>query len=392
MCRIKDSEGNTVEYIIVDKKNNKTVKISADKLKKLSHYVSNARLLNNGEFRANPECKIDTVVNSDLSICIANNALVNKNINVNTFKGECYGINFINICRKIRELAASNKIVMDKAFAKHSSNSGNNIHLIKLIRACGIQEQDFIRSYLSHIQPYSLEYFQKRKDKSGDDVWLSDVGYRVKLVIKLRKKNNTEMILVSFHESNIIRHASNVKKMTQIPGSGLDPNKMCAVIVDTVNDIRDSGGMRYAIKFTVQRGFIVRIMSCFSDYYAKGVAFVKYDIIRANYQSMIDNLLDKLRDTYCDNVSNSIIGLNIDKVSIISFGYSVVNNISLLIDCFSFYTGKSDRRMLIEIANNILAEVPIEKAKELGNALKDKYESTAEYNNQLYKEVICLCQ
>lgn len=56
----------------------------------------------------------------------------------------------IKVCKKIRNLAKLNRIVLDNS----THRSGLNQHLFDYIEYCGLDTLTFIKSYLSNLQPY----------------------------------------------------------------------------------------------------------------------------------------------------------------------------------------------------------------------------------------------
>lgn len=373
--RYKDSNGRTIAYLIQD--GNKQERMPAEIVQQLSNFVENARLLENGEFRAIEGEKIDT--QTDVTNLKIDKKLlpVKKSVVVEAdLASEFYGQEYINICKKIRMYALKGAIRFDKATTPHGGNDGKNTHLFKLIEACGISKEEFMLGYLSVIQPYSLSSFQHTKEPN-DQKWMCDIGYKVSLIIKIEKWLNGEIMTVSFHESNIHGNFN--------WGSKDFSDKLCAVIVDKVKEYEGRG---YKVGYTVQRGFIKEQIKSTTQYYKNGIALVKYSDIKETYDDLMTLLFDKIRGSYCDENLENIRDIRPDTklLSFLSIGYTPINNINLLIDSFGNYKDQKSRVAIAEMTNNILSEMPPERLVELKIALKDKF--GIEYNNELYKLIM----
>ena len=382
--RIKNDKGIIEAYEIEDIATGVKSIVNPLELVKKHKLIQNAILLKNGEFRAKQGYKIGTEVKYMDNVSISMNSVIPKRTNSSTFKECYYGKEFINICRKIRRLAYADRIIIDKTISKHSSNAGNNVHLIETIEACGVSIKEFIRGYLSVIQPFCFETFQKKKVKDNSDVWLCDIGYRVKLVIEISNINNSEAMLVSFHESNIVRGTG----ITQSLGMKDFSDKPCAVMVDKCNEFVGNNGSIYEVAFSIQRGFIRDTLNYKTKHYNKGIALIDYKDIKERYQSKIDKILDNLMESYYDGSSIIDIKMDMGKVSFLSIGYSPINNICLMVDCFNTYTGKNDRLVIMEVVNNLLSEMPLESVDDLKRAISSKFGRIVNYDNQLYTNIM----
>lgn len=373
--RHKNINGETVGYTVQDNINEAYL-LKEDAIR-LTNLIENARLLSNYEFRANDGCTIETVVDT------SNLRVINANISPINISGkgyigiqDYYGKGFLNICLKIRNYANKGNLIIDKR--QHKGNNGKNLHLFKMIDACGISVEDFVKGYLSVLQPFSLTYFQESKELSKGNIWISDVGYGVKLVIKIDENRETPMV-VSFHESN--------KNGSFMKGRETFFDKPCAVIVEKVNELPNG----YGVDYCIQRGFIrTTIHSATSEYDNKtGVALVDYTKIREHFSDTMELVLKQLTKTYMDIVEENTVSISIEKhglesLSFMSIGFATVNNISLLIDLYARYTDTRSRIMLTSITQNLLSEVPEPKLYEIKVALKEKYEGT---RNKLYLSI-----
>ena len=154
VTRYKEA-GVTVAYDV--EMNNKIKHLDATAVKELAEFVENAELMTTGEFRAlKGEC-INTVAttpvlseNGDCSVRLPVMGLPSCQFG----EPDCYGKEFIKVCRRLREFARKNNFTVD--MSEHKANGGRNTQLFKLIEACDTNVHNFIRMYLYNIQPYSL--------------------------------------------------------------------------------------------------------------------------------------------------------------------------------------------------------------------------------------------
>lgn len=379
--RHKSEDGRLLGYTIKD---NSTVSfVDYEKAIALSPFIENAVLQKNNVYRAKSGNTIETVVeytNSNKKVRGTNLPALKKNINPkkanNISSLDYYDKDFISICRKIRKYAYSNNIVIDTT--PHKSNIGRNTHLFDLIKLCDINLKVFIKRYLSVIQPYSLSKFQAKKSPS-DQIWLCDIGYNTSLVIKINESDKTKPVVVSFHESNISSRF--------IRGNKNFMDKPCAVLVDKVTELP----LGYGVDYTVQRGFITYTIHSATQSYNNGVALVKYSDIKTLVDDTLDNIFSELQSTYYDGEDNDITTLSVkrkdsDKVYFMSLGFTTVNNFCYLIDLFSQYTDKKSRLAIVEIIENIIAEIPRDRFKCIQEALKKRYLQNS--TNGLYKLIV----
>jgi len=394
--RIKSKTGAVIGYLVENSITRAKSEIAAmvlvDYVRTGACSVVNARLLSNRQFKANEGCSIPTVVKDGVSNkslpTVRGSVSVSKNkgnASGNTKSPDIYGYRFINICKKIRKLAIEGKLLYEDAMNPHVSNSGNNVHLIKLIKECGVKVEDFIRGYFSVLQPYSLELFFASKVEGTDNIWLCDVGYNVKLVMKFRPLNRGEYMVVSFHESTMLRGG----RLTQGYGRKVFDNKPCAVIIDEVlASYQDSNGREsHSISYTVQRGFMRLTFRGTSCNVRNGVALVSYADIRNAYQSMLDNVVDKLGESYYDTASVQELKLSLAKTSFISIGETPVNNIMLMLDCYIEYHDNKSRLVIVELTSHILKRLSAESLSRVKLALAEKY-GRSMFNNSLYNQIM----
>ena len=323
---------------------------------------SNAIVLSDGSVRAKRGSHIDTLIDKqELTVRHPKVMSIKGRQNVGTYSGEHY----ISVCKKIRLCACSDNIKID--LTAHKSNEGRNVHLFSLIEACGISVRDFIRGYLSVLQPCFLEdYWATEQDKT--QTWICDIGYMTSILIKIHNMDGDSPIVISFHESN--SKGRSRKRHTELQGT------RCAVIVDGVKEVINKG---YHINFTLQKGFLRYNLEADTLYYNKGVALIPYELMSDHLDSAMRLRLQQMAVSYYGEDSNADIYYNttvptrFDDLSFLSYGFSTTNNICMLLDLFSKTTDVRSRVAIIDLSCKLLMESSLIKRQEIISALKVKY-------------------
>ena len=290
-----------------------------------------------------------------------------------------YGQGMIKDCRQIRLAMMSGKVVIDET--PHKVNNGYNTHLFKLIKASGMTLKNFISGFLSVLQPYALSLFMSNRVPS-QHIWLVDMGYRYKLVVKVCNDTvSGETVVVSFHESN--SHGR--------PNRGVASfnDKLCAVFVDRSEKQSDD---TYKVQFTVQKGFIRTRVSAITGYLKNDVALVKYSSIQGVFNTCMHRVWEKLNEEYYGSGENSTLFVGVDgldNLSFLSYGYFDFNSLCFLLDLYSRYTSDMDRRVLLDVVCNVISELSEVRKQELLSGLHAKYGIASDMQkNALYLAVI----
>lgn len=374
LARCKDINGEVIAYKI-NNDGNIFYMSSGDALAN-KHLITNAYVVNGKYFRALKGHNIETICDlSNLSNIIKPVSFKNKIDNSNIYETDYYGKEFINICKKIRRYAISGKLTVDKS--THKSNRGNNIHLFKLIESCGITVDSFVKGYLSTIHPYYLEKFSQGNSLTNHDIWVCDIGYKTKLLIKINDYDTNKPIVVSFHESN--------KHDSYKTGKHNFSDKPYAVIADNV--VQSNSG-NYIVKYTVQRGFLRHSgIRSVTKYFKNDIALVKYSDIKETFDDEVNNIIDKLSQIYIERnleAKDSLYVTKLDstELSFMSLGVTPTNNLSLLIDMHSGSGNHKIRTLASNLAEHITSELTETKSLELREALQLKY--GINYTNELY--------
>ena len=125
----------------------------------------------------------------------------------------------ISVCAKLRRLAKLERLSLD--MTEH--RSGLNRHLFDYIAYCDRDVLDYIREYLSNLQPYMIE---RRKDQEAKKSFICVIDnlYRVSVYIKADTTQFQEAV-ISFHEdnkrgiaktNNLIRYSSHNQELVPI--------------------------------------------------------------------------------------------------------------------------------------------------------------------------------
>lgn len=289
---------------------------------------------------------------------------------------DCYGGRFVDDCRAIRRLATAGRI--DIGF---EGGIGSDFHLVKLLESCGVSIRAFIQGYLGVLQPYSLEFFWQ----SNTDTWLIILGYRTEMVLELCENSNGQYLSLVLSERHLLRSG---EMLTRSLDKEDFVDKPCAVLIDRKGFPSGAvGNLRTEVAFIVQRSFIRSNIKARVKDIQNGVALVEYKMIRDVYQDKLSEILNDLQSTYENGDIVREITPDFKDVAFLSNGYSAVNYICLLLDCFGVLS--KGQNVIIELVNNILSEMPVESASELIATLIRRY--GVNYSNALYQQVISIC-
>lgn len=274
----------------------------------------------------------------------------------------------IKVCKKLRNLAKLDRIILDET----EHRSGLNKHLFDYIEYCGKDVLEFVKQYLSNLQPYMIE---RRKDQEPDNSFICVVDnlYRVSVYIKVNAKQFEE-VKVSFHENNIrgiAKTNSIIKKDTQ---------NYVPVFADSVvshMDIDDKE--RYGIKVFIQRGLMVFPIELIGIK-CQDVFIVDKKTIN---QQLVSYCNDYIRDLYTSNLELDFERIEVfsmlQQISFTSYGKDTFSSISLLIDSWcvqnDFISKSVADSALVTFAQNL--KLTTEQQQELTQLLDEKYMVTS---------------
>ncbi len=273
-------------------------------------------------------------------------------------------MDMVRICREIRKLAKLDRLKIDETVHR----SGLNKHLYSYIEYCGIDVKDYIKDYLSNLQPYMIERFTAQ-ESDNNYICVLDNMYRVSLYIKLDKTFGNEVI-VSFHENNkrgIAKENNLIRNKTErfVP---VFAEELCA---------RIEGAVKEEIKILIQRGMLllpIRIMGqkCENGVYIVNERDIETPVIEQCNQYLRDMYTSDLDLEALDKVELFSV---LHQISFTSYGNTVFSNISLLIDNLAMQKSVIGKKVadfaLVTYVENLLIDE--DQSKELIELLDEKY-------------------
>ena len=283
-------------------------------------------------------------------------------------------ISMIKICHKLRKLAKLDRIVLDTT----QHRSGLNKHLFEYIEYCGIDVLQFVKNYLSNLQPYMIE---RKKDQEPEKSFICVIDnlYRVSVYIKVDTKQFEE-IVVSFHENNI-RGVAKTNDIIKV-----DKQKYVPVFAEVVlSHLKMEDRERYGIKLLIQRGLMVFPIE------TVGIKCQDVFIVEKNTinQQLLSYCNDYIRDLYTSNLELDFESIEIfsilQQISFTSYGKDTFSSISLLIDSYCIqhdYISKSVADSALVIFSQNL-KLTVEQQQELKELLSEKYTVTSIKNIDL---------
>lgn len=278
------------------------------------------------------------------------------------------GVNLdtVDLCRQIRHLAQLQRIELDESV--HRDNPYNK-HLFSYIEYCGLSPKDFIKGYLSNLQPFMISRFPSQ-EKKDSVICILDNAYRISLYIKIDKEKGNEVI-VSFHENNkrgiakennLIRNTNDreiVPVFGEPTGAGIE------------------GSPREEVKVFVQRGMLIIPIRVMAQLCEGNIYLVERGSLEA---PIVDECNRYLRDLYTSNVDLATLDQVelfsvLQQISFTSYGNTIFSNITLLIDNMEIQRGipskaAADFALSTYINHLYLTQ---EQSQELLALLEEKY-------------------
>ena len=270
----------------------------------------------------------------------------------------------IAVCKKIRQLAKLDRVRLDTS----EHRSGLNKHLFEYIEYCGLDVLQFVKQYLSNLQPYMLER-RKDQEKVKSFICVIDNLYRVSVYIKVDAKQFEEVV-VSFHEDN----KRGIAKTNDL--IKYNDNKYVPVFADSIiSQVND----KYVVKVLVQRGLKLLPIE---------IAAVKcQDVFLVNRagieQQFVSYCNDYIRDLYTSDLDLDFDSIEVfsvlQQISFTSYGNDVFSSISLLIDSLCIQHDYCSKVVadsaLVTYAQAL--KLTVEQQDELKTLLKQKYMVTS---------------
>ena len=274
-------------------------------------------------------------------------------------------LSMIEYCRQIRRVAQCNRVLLDESV--HSNNKFNK-HLFPYIEYCGLSPLDFVKQYLSNLQPYMLEH-RKGQEKGKNFTCVLDTAYRISLYIKVDRTKNHEVI-VSFHE--------NINKRGFAPENNTIVNKKNIVpVFGEPTGARIVGSEREEIKLFIQRGMMVMPINVMAQACESNIYLVDRESIE---NPIIDRCNQYLRDLYMsnldfDSLNNVEVFSVLQQISFTSYGNSIFSNLTLLIDNLDIQRGIASKKVADFALSTYIEHLylTLDQAKELIDVMKEKY-------------------
>ena len=288
-------------------------------------------------------------------------------------------MDMVRVCKEIRKLARLDRLQLDTTVHR----SGLNKHLYSYIEYCGMDIKEYIKEYLSNLQPFMLERFASQEP---DDNYLCilDNMYRVSLYIKIDKNFGNEVV-VSFHENN---KRGIAKENNMIRNN---PERMVPVLAEEIC-ARIEGSAKEEIRILIQRGMLLLPIRVMGQRCENGVYLVNARDIET---PILDQCNQYLRDMYTSDLDLAALDQVelfsvLHQISFTSYGNTVFSNISLLIDNLAMQNSLIGKKVadfaLITYVDHLL--ITTEQAHELIELLDEKYKVKSQKNIEVILERI----
>lgn len=228
-------------------------------------------------------------------------------------------LSMAKICRILRKLAKLDRLKLDET----EHRSGLNKHLFHYIEYCGETVLEYVKNYLSNLQPYMIER-RKDQEKKKSYICVIDNMYRISVYINVDKSFGEEMI-VSFHEDNI----RGVAKTNALIKN--KRNRLVSVFADSYGSIDMQNG-NVSVKVLAQRGMKVLPLDIIG-FKCKDMFIVREADINNQFLNYCN---EYIRDLYTSNLNLDFDKIEVfsmlQQISFTSYGRDTFSSVSLLID------------------------------------------------------------
>lgn len=275
-------------------------------------------------------------------------------------------LSMAKICRTLRKLAKLDRLKLDET----EHRSGLNKHLFHYIEYCGETVLEFVKNYLSNLQPYMIER-RKDQEKKKSYICVIDNMYRISVYIKVDKNFGEEMI-VSFHEDNI----RGVAKTNALIKN--KRNRLVPVFADSYGSIDMQSG-NVSVKVLAQRGMKVLPLDIIG-FKCRDMFIVREADINNQFLNYCN---EYIRDLYTSNLNLDFDSIEVfsmlQQISFTSYGRDTFSSVSLLIDSMVSQSDAISRQAadfaLITFAQSL--QLTDEQKNELIELLNEKYMVTS---------------
>ena len=267
------------------------------------------------------------------------------------------------LARKLRKLARLDRIRLDEN--EHSSKL--NLHLYKYLDYLGVDKLEYIKMYLSNIQPFMLTEI-RAQEKFDNAICVLDKFYRISVYIKVDATAGEEVI-VSFHEN----HKNGIAYRNPYE----DPNGYVYVFADSIGS-HVVGTDKYSVNLFITRGVKTFPVNVPATRYDDEGFIVRYTYIN---NALIDIVNDYLGELYTSDLYLSAISYfsSLQQLSFTSYGNDVFSNISLLVDSILIQkdaTGRQTSDAALVIYCNSVELTQADK-EDLISTLKARFEANS---------------
>ena len=220
-----------------------------------------------------------------------------------------------NLAYRLRKLARLNRITLDDSV--HAS--GLNRHLFQYLDYLEIDKLEYVKKYLSSIQPFMLTEI-KSQEKFENAICVLDGYYRISIYIKVDATRGEEVV-VSFHENN-----KNGIARTNI----ISRNEYVYVFADSIGS-HVEGTDDYSINVFINRGVRTFPINVPAMRYDEDGFLVRYQYINNAMIEIVNRYLEELYSSDLDFGEVTPFS-SIQQLSFSAYGHDVFSNISLLVD------------------------------------------------------------
>ena len=272
----------------------------------------------------------------------------------------------IAVCRKLRRLAKLDRLKLDE----REHRSGLNRHLFDYIEYCGRDVLDFVKQYLSNIQPYMI---LRRKDQEPDQSFICVIDniYRVSVYIKVDNRQFEEVV-ISFHENN----KRGIAKTNSLIEA--DQNRYVPIFADSVLSCVAEGN-RYVVRAFIQRGLTVLGLDLAAAK-CEDVFLVEKNGIHMQFLSYCN---EYIRDLYTSDLNLDFDRIEVfsvlQQISFTSYGRDTFSSISILIDSLCVQKDMVSKSLadfaLVTFVQNL--RLTDEQKQELISLLEEKFRVTS---------------
>lgn len=299
-------------------------------------------------------------------------------------EAESQGVDMANVrlCKELRKLAKLNRLKID--MTEH--RSGLNKHLFSYIEYCGLRVEDYVRGYMSNLQPYMIERFSSQ-EADRNFICVLDKMYRISVYLKVDKTFGNE-IVVSFHENNK-RGIAKENNMLQFPSEGNVPVFAEEVVARVGNSEREE------IKILMQRGMLTVPITLMGSRCEDGV----YIVDRRTLETpIIDYCNQYIRDLYTSDIDLDALDKVelfsvLHQISFTSYGNSVFSNLSLLIDNMAIQKSQVGKMAADFVLTTYAQHLELNEAQryELVELLDERYKVSSQKDISLITQRIKDC-